>query len=208
MTGPGSAPAAGSSAAPVVDLPDSPGARSRVLLLRVLGALDREFVLDGMDHGAESTLDDLLREAPGLAFEAFVDLTRSGDHRLAADLLRLLGRSPAVAASPSPYFATSRRFLLVRALESPSVDVRDAGVCAAETWGDLGLVPVLRGHRDPVAWLAEYAVAVAADVEADRAGGPGAAELRGDVVASRRQAVVRGAGVAASVWWFDPRDAA
>ena len=59
-----------------------------------------------------------------------------------------------------------RRSLLSRALRSKEVQVRDAGIQAAELWEDRALGELLEAHDEPVGWLAEYAAAVATDLGA------------------------------------------
>lgn len=93
----------------------------------------------GMLHPAERGLEQFL--ASHGARPLFETLT--------PDLVRLLGRNSVVDLE-------SRRFVVRHALESASVEMRDAGVHAAEAWADVRLVPILLSHREPVACLAEY----------------------------------------------------
>jgi hypothetical protein len=110
--------------------------------------IDDEPVDDGYTHSAESVICDHIEQfgASELIEHAF---TTASPIR-SADLIRLLGRIPEVEVE-------LRRSIVERGLASPHVVVRDAALQAAETWEDASLVALLRGHRDAVPWLAQYA---------------------------------------------------
>jgi hypothetical protein len=79
--------------------------------------------------------------------------------KMGGDFVRLLGRISEVDSA-------TRLFVLECALRSRSVDVRDAGVQAAETWNDRKLTRSLRRHQESVGWLAEYVRNVVEALEA------------------------------------------
>lgn len=110
--------------------------------------IDDETVKDGYTHSAESVLHEHIEHygAARLIEHAFAAESPSRS----ADLIRLLGRLPEVEIE-------LRRMIVERGLASPHVAVRDAALQAAETWEDRALVALLRGHRDAVPWLSQYA---------------------------------------------------
>jgi hypothetical protein len=76
---------------------------------------------------------------------------------LAAGLLRLLGRQR--------IFTVARRLRVIQlALSSPAIELRDAGVQAAESWRDPEAVGILRAHAEPCGWLADYIERVIRDL--------------------------------------------
>jgi len=58
-----------------------------------------------------------------------------------------------------------RRRLVETGLASSNAEVRDAAVQAAEQWADPSLASLLRSHKEPVDWLADYVQVVARDLE-------------------------------------------
>lgn len=124
-------------------------------LAGIVTALDEDPIEDGVTHRAERALDAHLDQFGSMRIVRAVSASASSAR--AAALLRLLGRSARVD--------TEQRKALVRwGLSSESVDVRDAAVQAVENWEDRSLLELLRGHREPVAWLADYAANVVFDL--------------------------------------------
>ena len=68
----------------------------------------------------------------------------------AASVLRCLGRVPCTGSE-------AWRVALVRdGLANDSVEIRDAAIQAAESWGDSELIKVLKAHSEPEPWLRQY----------------------------------------------------
>ena len=115
---------------------------------------------DGMSHPAEEIIGEALRstkDKPVLDwFMAFsLDVVRPS---FAASVLRCLGRQ-------TPPGTDLWRTELVRdGLSMDDVEIRDAAVQAAESWGDRSLVDVMRAHREAEPWLREYIEDVISDL--------------------------------------------
>ena len=115
---------------------------------------------DGMSHPAEEIIGEALRstkDKPVLDwFMAFsLDVVRPS---FAASVLRCLGRQ-------TPPGTDLWRTELVRdGLAMDDVEIRDAAVQAAESWGDRSLVDVMRAHREAEPWLREYIEDVISDL--------------------------------------------
>jgi hypothetical protein len=58
-----------------------------------------------------------------------------------------------------------RTCILRQTLRSPSVEVRDAAVQAAELWADSDSLRCLREQRETTPWLADYIKKVVRDLE-------------------------------------------
>lgn len=114
-------------------------------------------VEDGVAHPMEASMAAFIVRY-GVPNEIF---TRGLRPAQTAGLLHLLGRTRV----PS----WTQLNLLVSGLASNSVEIRDAAIQAAENWENPSLASVLRAHRDPRAWLADYASRVANDLSS-RAG--------------------------------------
>ena len=122
-------------------------------------ALTAEPVEDGRRHPCEDALfeaaDDLGAEVDVWCIRLIADARGDADR---ASLIRLFGRVGV------PKRLDARRVILQRALAAASVEVRDAALQAAESWADAALVPVLRDHREPIAWLEDYRTQVIEDL--------------------------------------------
>jgi len=122
--------------------------RIRIALIRTL--YDEVFE-NGVDHPAEQIIEDALRSVeerrvlPWLREWAF-DAECFG---FSADLLRCLGR---LDLGTSAW----RAALVQSALASDDVEMRDAAVQAAESWGGSEFLDVLRNHAEPRPWLRTY----------------------------------------------------
>jgi hypothetical protein len=132
---------------------DTGEANSLAALVR---ALDEEPIEDGVTHRAESAL------AAHIDQFGVTNVTRHfaalSPPSRAASLLRLLGRSEKVGRD-------ERQGLLASGLASTSVEVRAAAIQAAENWEGEELADLLRGHHEPIPWLASYAANVVRDLE-------------------------------------------
>ena len=115
---------------------------------------------DGMAHPAEEIIGEALRsteDKPVLDwFRTFsLDAERPS---FAASVLRCLGRQ-------TPPGTDLWRTELVRdGLAMDDVEIRDAAVQAAESWGDRSLVDVMRAHLEAEPWLREYIEDVISDL--------------------------------------------
>ena len=115
---------------------------------------------DGMDHPAEGIIAETLRSAKGQRVLEWLGTfsTDASQPSFAASVLRCLGRHGSVGTVPW-------RVGLVRdGLTMDSVEIRDAAVQAAESWGDTDLLDVLGLHSEPEPWLRQYIVDVIDDL--------------------------------------------
>ncbi len=118
-------------------------------------AIERQPVEDGDSHPAEELVADHIERFDG---GGLVEHALSGDGSThAPELIRLMGRTPEIAPD-------LRRLIVGRGLASGDLAVRDASIQAVETWEDPSLIALIRAHRDPVGWLAEYAEMVVRDL--------------------------------------------
>lgn len=118
---------------------------------RIRAALEAEPVEDGYTHPAEAFLEEVVRDKGQAAGGWLIDVisNRRWNGALTAGLLRLLSRQ-------KPLAETWRRHIIQVALSSSDVELRDAGVQAAESWEDPATVEILQKHREQCAWLADY----------------------------------------------------
>lgn len=124
---------------------------------RLISAIRSEPVEDGVQHPAEKLILTFARQ---YGPEGVRSALREVDsRRLTAEFLRLLARV-------TPLDAASRLVIVSDALSSSDLEIRDAGVQAAESWNDPALAPVLRAHKESVRWFADYVSRVAAELEA------------------------------------------
>ena len=133
-------------------------ARLEAALLNAIGA---EPVEDGIVHPAEQILDEAIRSVPASTVEKWLEglILDTRSPATSAALLRCLGRKRDVGT------VQWRGRLVREVLRKPDVELRNAAVQAAESWGDAELATVLREHNEPVRWLRQYIVAVAQELE-------------------------------------------
>ncbi|MCY3669203.1 MAG: hypothetical protein OXH81_26400 [Gemmatimonadetes bacterium] len=115
---------------------------------------------DGMSHPAEEIIGEALRsmeDKPILDwFRTFsLDAERPS---FAASVLCCLGRQTL------PGTDSWRAELVKAGLDMDDVEIRDAAVQAAESWGDRSLVDVMKAHREAEPWLREYIENVISDL--------------------------------------------
>lgn len=126
---------------------------------RIRAALEADPVEDGYTHPAEAYLEKLFHHwgqaAGGWLIGRITD--KQWNRSLAADLLRVLSRL-------KPLTEDWRLRVIELALSSPDIQMRDAGVQAAESWEDSGAVELLKKHSEPCAWLADYIKSVVRDL--------------------------------------------
>lgn len=130
---------------------------------RLLEALLYEPVEDGVTHSGEWLLEEAVEQhGPEQVCDWVTTVLSAEEVRrrgLAPAIVRIVARNPGLCSGEL------RRRLVERALSEEDVEMRDAGVQAAETWGDRELVAALRGHAEPVGWLREYIDKVITDLE-------------------------------------------
>ena len=124
-------------------------------------AFDAEPLENGINHPAEQIIGDALRSGDRLHILAWlralsVDVEHPG---LSASVLRCLSRS-------RPGTSVWRAGVVRAALGAGDVEMRDAAVQAAESWGGAEMRDVLRGHVEGVSWLRAYIQDVVDDLEA------------------------------------------
>lgn len=122
---------------------------------RLKFAIEAEPVEDGISHPGEDIIAEI---AATYGDDALVDLILETEPPvLAANLLRLHGRT----AKP---VAPLRRRLVEQAMQSDSVEVRDAMVQAVELWEDKESINLIANREEPVSWLADYIRRVAEEL--------------------------------------------
>jgi hypothetical protein len=116
-----------------------------------LKMLETEPVDDGMEHGAEDVVADLVSE-----FEWEEDRLLSTMRQLESDaafpdLVRILGR-----LELSNRALKWQIPLIAGLLHSSDVAVRDAALQAVDNWGKSEFRSVLEGYEEPELWLRQY----------------------------------------------------
>lgn len=114
-------------------------------------AFETEPFEDGMDHSADQIIENALRSTKDQRIlDWFSALSLDAKHpSLASSVLRCLGRQTHIGT------ATWRAGLVRDALAKEDIEIRDAAVQAAESWGGLEIVDVLMSHDEPEQWLRE-----------------------------------------------------
>jgi hypothetical protein len=126
---------------------------------QIRAALEADPIEDGYTHPAESFLEKVIRDSGDRAGDWLIGIL-SNDHwsvSLRAGLLRLLSRQ-------KPLTQEWRLRVIQLGLSSPSIELRDAAVQAAESWEDAGVMQILQAHREPCTWLADYVSRVIQDL--------------------------------------------
>lgn len=115
-------------------------------------SFEAEPLEDGMKHAAEEIIEQAIQSGEGQSVlgwlrEFCLDATQPS---FAASVLRCLGRQVDLGTE-------SWRASLVReGLAMIDIEIRDAAVQAAESWGESDLADVLESHSEPVTWLHNY----------------------------------------------------
>ncbi len=122
----------------------------------LLSSFEADPLEDGMYHPAEEIIAEALwSEEDQHVFRWLNALCLDAAYpSFAASVLRCLGRQT------SPGTGSWRAELVRSGLTIDDVEIRDAAVQAAESWGDLELINVLESHSDPESWLQDYVRAV------------------------------------------------
>ena len=122
-------------------------------------------VEDGVGHLAERTIAKALAQAGDKRATRWlrdfcVDVSQP---TFAASVLRCLARVDCAGSE-------SWRAGLVRdGLTKDSVEIRDAAIQAAESWGDSDLLEVLRAHSETEPWMRQYLSDVIEDLSEQEA---------------------------------------
>lgn len=117
-------------------------------------SFEAEPIEDGMQHPAEEVIDNAIRSRGSdrvfdWLYKACFDAERPS---FSASVLRCLGRQIHLGTE------SWRTKLVQKALTMEDVEIRDAALQAAESWGSLGLRDILkdRVHTEPLPWLRNY----------------------------------------------------
>ncbi len=119
------------------------------LSIALYSAFEEEPFENGMDHPADQIIEDALRSSRDeRILEQFsalcLDIERPN---VASSILRCLGRQTDIGN------AAWRAGLVRDALATADIEIRDAAVHAAESWGGAEIVDVLISHNEPEPWL-------------------------------------------------------
>ena len=119
-----------------------------------------ECVEDGVAHAGEGVIGDALRSPRQ---DEILDCLRSlaldtQNPVFAASVLQCLARER------QPGSADWRGGVIRDALRADSLEIRDAAILAAESWGGEEAIKVLRSHVEPVDWLRDYVEDVIEDL--------------------------------------------
>ncbi len=114
-------------------------------------AFETEPFEDGMDHPADQIIENVLRSTENQrVLDWFSTFSLDTKHpSFASSVLRCLGRQTHIGT------ATWRAGLVRDALAQEDIEIRDAAVQAAESWGGQEIVDVLMSHDEPEQWLRE-----------------------------------------------------
>ena len=130
------------------------------LLYKLHAAFEADPFENGMDHPAEQIIKNALQLSENQQiFNWFKDFSLDIERpSFAASVLRCLGRQTNLGTY-------SWRAELVRlGLTVDNLEIRDAAVQAAESWGDQSLVSILKSHHESESWLREYILDVINDL--------------------------------------------
>ena len=122
-------------------------------------AFEESPVEDGINHAAEHVLDEMLRSQDQQPILELLGKIAVDDGRpyLASSILRCLGRR-------RPGTAYWRAEIVREALTSDDLEIRDAAVQAAESWGGLEIRRALQDHKESISWLRAYVDEVVEDL--------------------------------------------
>lgn len=129
-----------------------------LLDIKLCATFDATPLEDGIGHPAESVIQEALLSTADrlLAAEILREFCLNPTRPVfGASILRCLGRLPEAGTSEW------REQLVRDALKADNLEVRDAAIQAAESWGGNGMAAVLRKHDEPDAFLRHYQYKVA-----------------------------------------------
>ncbi len=121
------------------------------LAVMLRAAFEIEPFEDGMDHPADQIIENALRSTEDQRIlDWFSAFSLDDKHpSFASSVLRCLGRQTHIGT------AAWRAGLVRNALAMGDIEIRDAAVQAAESWGGQEIVDVLMSHDEPEQWLRE-----------------------------------------------------
>ena len=130
------------------------------LLYKLRAAFETDPFENGMDHPAEQIIKEALQFSESQQiFDWFKDFSLDIEcPSFAASVLRCLGRQMNLGTY------SWRAELVHRGLTVDHVEIRDAAVQAAESWGDPDLASILKSHHESESWLREYILDVINDL--------------------------------------------
>lgn len=133
----------------------------RRFLDRLHASFDAEPFEDGMDHPAEQVIAAALESEDRDTTLQWISSAclESETPAFAAATLLCVARQSGIGTTEW------RAELVRRGLAADEIDLRDAAIQAAESWGDPGLGAILAVHSEPVSWLDEYRRGVIDDLE-------------------------------------------
>ena len=125
-------------------------------------AFERVPLEDGICHPADTIIEDALRsEKSELVLSRLRELVSDSKKPVfAASILQCLSRQ-------KPGTNKWRSEVVRSSLASPFIEVRDAALQSAESWGDRGVLTILRNHTESVKWLKSYLEEVITFVESN-----------------------------------------
>ena len=131
------------------------------LAYRLRSVFEIEPLEDGMDHPADQIIENALRSSENQGILDWLVAFSLDTERpnFASSVLRCLGRQTHIG---TPAW---RAELVRNALATNDIEIRDAAVQAAESWGGLGVVHALRSHNEPESWLQEYILEIVDDLQ-------------------------------------------
>ena len=137
------------------------GQEQERLAYRLRGAFEIEPFEDGMDHPADQIIENALRSSGSQSILDWLSAFSLDTERpnFASSVLRCLGRQTHIGT------AAWRAELVRNALATDDIEIRDAAVQAAESWGGLEVVNVLMLHNEPESWLQEYILEIIDDLQ-------------------------------------------
>ena len=124
------------------------GAEKERLEFGLKAAFDAEPLEDGVNHPAEQIIGEALRSVDRSHILACLEaLSVDAEHPgFSASVLRCLSRL-------QPGTSAWRAEVVRAALNADDVEMRDAAVQAAESWGGTEIRDVLRRHVEAISWL-------------------------------------------------------
>ena len=130
------------------------------LLYRLHAAFEAEPLEDGIEHPAEQVIKKALQFSEDQQiFDWFENFSLDMEHpSFAASVLRCLGRQINIGT------CLWRTGLVRRGLTADNIEIRDATVQVAESWGDQEFVGILKSHHETEPWLREYILDVINDL--------------------------------------------
>ncbi len=115
-------------------------------------SFEADLLEDGLSHPAEEVIGQTLQSGKGPSVLGWLRVfcLDAAQPSFAASVLRCLGRQM------DPGTDVWRVELVRNGLAMNDVEIRDAAVQAAESWGDSDMIDVLESHSEPVPWLQDY----------------------------------------------------